>query len=124
MDDRQGSVAIVSPLNPPVPAAGITLAEQALLQELAAQFGPVLLQFFQRRVGERNEAQDLTQEVYVRLLKRGNLSTVEDMRRYVFEVAASVLTDRARRRRSHYSDRQEEFDPLVHANAGFRPITS
>jgi RNA polymerase sigma factor (sigma-70 family) len=94
-------------------------AEQQFLKALAAQFGPVLLQYFQRRVGDRTEAEDLTQEVYIRLMKRGNIATLENIRGYLFETAASVLADRARKRRSHHSDAEETFDPAVHVNEEF-----
>lgn len=119
MGGAAGSVACV-PSHPPIgPEPEIAPAEQALLKELATHFGPVLLQFFRRRVKERHEAHDLTQEVYVRLMRRGNISAVEDIRGYVFETAASVLTDRARKRRSHHSDFEDSFDPALHGNADF-----
>lgn len=117
-EDRGGNFRAVSPMNPPSPQPDIS-AEQQWLRALAEQFGPVLLQFFQRRVRDRVEAEDLTQEVYVRLLKRGNITSLEDVRGYLFETAASVLTDRARKRRSRHSDQQDEFDPAVHGHEDF-----
>lgn len=78
-----------------------------------------MLRFFQRRVRDRSEAEDLTHEVFVRLLRRGNIAALQDSRGYLFETAASVLTDRARKRRSRHSDGHESFDPAVHGNADF-----
>ncbi len=63
--------------------------------------------------------EDLTQEVFVRLLRRGDIAALEDIRGYLFETASSVLTDRARKRRSHHSDVHESFDSTVHGNEGF-----
>lgn len=93
--------------------------DQATLKALASQFGPVLLQFFQRRVRDRSEAEDLTQEVFIRLLRRGDITALADIRGYLFETASSVLTDRARRRRSRHSDDHESFDPAVHGHEDF-----
>jgi RNA polymerase sigma factor (sigma-70 family) len=93
--------------------------EQDALKALASQFGPVLLQYFKRRVGDRSEAADLTQEVFARLLRRGNIAALQDIRGYIFETASSVLTDRARKRRSHHSDDHETFDPAVHGYEDF-----
>lgn len=94
-------------------------SDKQTLESLTAQFGPILLHYFRRRVPSRTEAEDLTQEVFTRLLKRGQLATLEDLRGYLFETAASVLTDRARKRRSQHSDQHESFDPGVHASEGF-----
>jgi RNA polymerase sigma factor (sigma-70 family) len=106
-------------VTPPDPTSPGVNQEQEALKALASQFGPVLLHFFQRRVRDRSEAEDLTQEVFIRLLRRGDIAALEDIRGYLFETASSVLTDRARKRRSHHSDDHESFDPAVHGNEGF-----
>jgi RNA polymerase sigma factor (sigma-70 family) len=58
--------------------------------------GP-LVAYFLRRVGDRSEAEDLTQEVFARVLNRSE--TIEPARAeaYVFAAAANLLRDRARR---------------------------
>jgi RNA polymerase sigma-70 factor (ECF subfamily) len=94
-------------------------AERATLDALSSQFGASLLHFFRRRIRDASEAEDLVQEVFVRLVKRGNIAALHDLRGYLFETAASVLTDRARKRRSHRSDQHEPFDPAVHGNEDF-----
>lgn len=68
------------------------------MKALADQFGGTLLRFFERRVKDRAEAEDLVQEVFVRLIKRGDIVQLEDVRGYLFETAASVIVDRARKR--------------------------
>lgn len=90
--------------------------EHATLRALVAQFGGVLLRFFERRVKDRAEAEDLVQEVFVRLMKRGDISQLEDLRGYLFETAASVLVDRARRRTSRRSEEHQSFDPALHGS--------
>lgn len=107
------------PKSPTALALEIPASEQQVLEALAAQFGGVLLQFFQRRISDRQEAEDLVQEVFVRLLKRGNIADLQDLRGYLFETAASVLMDRARKRVSRHSNEHVSFDPLAHADEEF-----
>lgn len=57
---------------------------------------PALMAFFMRRVGVHAEAEDLTQEVFVRLLQGGD-TVAKSPDAYVFQVAANLLRDRARR---------------------------
>src|SRR5258708_40323205 len=82
------------------PLAGSQESETAALESLATRFGSVLLQFFERRVHNRHEAEDLTQEVFVRLLRRGRMEKIQNMRGYLFECAANTLNDRFRVQRS------------------------
>lgn len=89
------------------------------MDALADQFGHVLLLFFQRRVRDRAEAEDLVQEVYVRLLKRGDIAALQDLRGYLFETAANVLKDRARKHLSHHSRDHVAFDPAAHGREDF-----
>lgn len=107
------------PQDPEIRGENEVSREKETLKALGCQFRPVLLQYFQRRVKNRTEAEDLAQEVFLRLLKRGDISKLKDTRGYLFETAASVLTDRARKRRSHHSDDHEVFDPTLHGNEDF-----
>jgi RNA polymerase sigma factor (sigma-70 family) len=95
------------------------LSDREALKGLARQFGPVLQHFFKRRIADLSEVDDLTQEVFIRLLRRGGISALEDIRGYLFETASSVLMDRARKRRSRHSDEHESFDLAVHGNEDF-----
>jgi RNA polymerase sigma factor (sigma-70 family) len=57
---------------------------------------PALMSFFLRRIRNHQEAEDLTQEVFARLLgKGGAMGALADA--YVFQVAANLLRDGARR---------------------------
>ncbi|WP_227698767.1 RNA polymerase sigma factor [Sphingomonas hengshuiensis] len=62
---------------------------------LHRRWRPALMAFFLRRVRDHNEAEDLTQEVFLRLLNVGAHAQSPDA--YVFQVAANLVTDRARR---------------------------
>jgi RNA polymerase sigma factor (sigma-70 family) len=58
---------------------------------------PVLRRYFSKRVAA-GEIEDHIQEVFVRMQTHGDDSPIEHLDRYLFTVAASVLTDLARRR--------------------------
>jgi len=109
----------MKPKNPRSESPEATPSELAALRAMDDQFRPVLLQFFQRRVKDRSEAEDLVQEVFVRLLKRGNVADLQDIRGYLFQTAASALTDRARKNLSCRKDGHVSFDVLTHAHEDF-----
>ena len=56
-----------------------------------------LFHFFRRRVG-RQEASDLTQEAFTRMLRTGAFERVENPRAYLFRAARNLVIERARRR--------------------------
>ena len=55
-----------------------------------------LFHFFRRRVG-REEASDLTQEAFTRMLRSGAFDRVENPRAYLFRAARNLVIERARR---------------------------
>lgn len=64
---------------------------------LDLRFRGPLMSFFLRRVRDRSEAEDLTQDVFSRLLAKLEDGHVEDAEAFVFRVAANLLADRGRR---------------------------
>lgn len=74
-------------------------ATQVLLADLARRYGASLRRFFQRRSpGLGADADDLAQDVFLRLAQRGGLADIARIETYMFQTAANVLRDRARRR--------------------------
>lgn len=74
-----------------------TEREEDVPQRLYAELRLPLLRFFMRRVGDRSEAEDLTQETFARLLRRRGEEDVDDSHAFVFRIAINLLHDRARR---------------------------
>jgi RNA polymerase sigma factor (sigma-70 family) len=72
-------------------------ATDDLRSRLDARFRGPLMSFFLRRIKNRAEAEDLTQEVFVRLIGSAGLSRIEDADAFIFKVAANLLLDRHRR---------------------------
>jgi RNA polymerase sigma-70 factor (ECF subfamily) len=69
--------------------------EAAELARFHREHRPALIAFFLRRVGSHSEAEDLTQEVFIRMA--GNHAAMRQPDAYIFQIAANLLRDRARR---------------------------
>jgi RNA polymerase sigma factor (sigma-70 family) len=89
-------------------SAGAT--SEALAQRSQAVRG-ALTRYFIRRVRDAAEADDLVQEVFLRIIKRGGTDGLDQFEAYAFETAASVLKDRRRRRTVRHSDQHVELHP-------------
>ena len=65
-------------------------------QELAARYGAPLLSYFQRRIKDRSQAEDLVQEALLRVIRASECEVIEHPESYVFKVAANLLKDSRR----------------------------
>jgi RNA polymerase sigma factor (sigma-70 family) len=82
--------------------------DQPEFEALTRTFRPVLMRYFQRRTRSLHDAQDLTQEVFIRLA-RTNVADINTREAYIFNVAANLLRDKLRRERvrfTHQADAQ------------------
>lgn len=93
-------------------------AAQLDLDGIERRFKPALLAFFTRRCRDRSDAEDLTQEVFVRLAQAGR-GEMRSADAYIFQIAANLLRDRARSSKVRLgyleSKRHDQFadvDPL------------
>jgi RNA polymerase sigma-70 factor (ECF subfamily) len=80
---------------------------ESFLRQVSERYRQPLTAYFQRRVHSRIEAEDLTQEVFLRLVRRLDLDTIENPEAFVFQTAMNLLRDRSRRGKtqlSHLSD--------------------
>jgi RNA polymerase sigma factor (sigma-70 family) len=66
------------------------------LEQLNRKYRPALMAFFLRRLGNRAEAEDMTQDVFARLAT-GHSGPIESSQAYLFQMAANLLRDRGRR---------------------------
>ena len=64
--------------------------------ELDRSFRGPLVAYFMKRVNSRSEAEDLTQEVFMRLVNHPDRNNGQTMEGYVFTIAANLLRDRAK----------------------------
>jgi len=78
--------------------------------ELAARYRRPLMSYFLRRARDRQDAEDLTQEVFLRILRRDEAVPLENAEVYLFRIAANLLRDRARRAGTHRSSAHASLD--------------
>ena len=67
------------------------------LRAWMVQYGPAVRRYFLRRA-PAGEADDLVQEVFVKLQARGAATEITNVERYLFRTASNVLADRHRQR--------------------------
>lgn len=69
----------------------------AAANAMSQRFRPALLSYFLRRIRNHSEAEDLTQEVLLRVAQRGAEIDATRPDAYIFQIAANLLRDRGRR---------------------------
>lgn len=68
--------------------------KRADLDALSTAYRPALVSFFVRRVRSLAEAEDMTQELFMRLAG-ADLNSIEMPERYLFRMATNLVRDRA-----------------------------
>jgi len=87
-----------------------TAGEDAtFLADLDRRYRVPLIRYFGKRIREAYDVDDLVQEVFIRLVRQATLESVEQIDSYVFQTAANVIRDRARR---HAARHHREHDQL------------
>lgn len=96
-------------------AAAAPTPDGSDLGRLFEQHNAALVQFLRARLRSDQEARDVAQEAYVRLLQLDRVGTIGYLRTYLFRTALNLATDRMRsaavRRAAH---RDPIFDAGVH----------
>jgi RNA polymerase sigma-70 factor (ECF subfamily) len=77
-------------------------AADRLVEGLASSSGSDLIRFIVKRVRTREDARDLAQEVYVRLLRMERKELIRHPRAYLFRVAANVLYEFELKRKTDF----------------------
>ena len=80
------------------------------MKALVDQYQRTLLGFFIRRSRNSWDAEELTQEVFCKILRREDISYSEYTDAYIFTIAWSVLRDRLRRERVRQNDMHIEYE--------------
>jgi len=79
---------------------------------LARRLRAPLLKFFTRRARSRTDAEEMVQDLFVRLLRRADLLTLDNIDGYVFEAAANIVRDRGRYELSRGGGRHVDIETL------------
>ncbi|MBM0103788.1 RNA polymerase sigma factor [Steroidobacter sp. S1-65] len=92
-------VASSVPVAPAAEAAADPTANATeTLVHLDRRYRRPLTSYFEKRIRESYDIDDLVQEVFIRLAHRPNFDNIEYLEGYVFQIAANVIRDRVRRR--------------------------
>jgi RNA polymerase sigma factor (sigma-70 family) len=86
------------------PDAGIDAAGSGAplaLRDLFERFRPALHAYFLRRVRNAADADDLVQDVFIRLGRLPPATEIRNAEAFIFHAAVNLLRDRARRARAH-----------------------
>lgn len=97
------------------PPAGPASGRSQRIAEWARNWNAGLTRFLRRKLPGQIDAEDLAQEVYVRLLRIEKLDSIEEPQAYLYRVASNVAAEwrmRACHRKPHSG---EELDNLVAA---------
>ncbi|MDC7684253.1 sigma-70 family RNA polymerase sigma factor [Asticcacaulis sp. BYS171W] len=71
--------------------------EQATFSDLLVRYTPAIRNYLARRTSSSMEAEDLTQEVLARVLKRAESGPIDNVEGYLFQAAANLLRESGRR---------------------------
>lgn len=72
-----------------------------VVERLFREHNEALIRFLRPRVGSRQEAIDVAQEAYVRMLSLDEPGAVSYLRTFLFRTAANIAIDRQRRHQAH-----------------------
>ena len=81
-----------------------------LAARLDARYRTPLMNYFLRRVRDRAEAEDLTQEAFLRIVRREDPELVENAEVFLFSIAGNLLRDRARRAGARRTAEHDSLD--------------
>jgi RNA polymerase sigma factor (sigma-70 family) len=70
-------------------------SRKALIERLFAAHGGALQAFFRRRIRSKPEARDLTQEVYLRMLRVSDAEVIRNPEGYLYAVASNLVKEHA-----------------------------
>ena len=79
------------------PVADCEVSRAEVVERLFREHNEALIRFLRGRVGSHNEALEVAQEAYVRLLSLDQPGAVSYLRAFLFKTAANIAIDRRRR---------------------------
>jgi RNA polymerase sigma factor (sigma-70 family) len=85
--------------------------DEERLVGLVARYGSPIRSFIARRVQSAADVNDLSQEVFLRLMRRSTSGPIENVEGYLFQIAANLLRERGRQDALRASAPAVELDP-------------
>jgi RNA polymerase sigma factor (sigma-70 family) len=100
-NDSLDHLSRLPPTADEAPSAPSEEPRAAVVERLFREHNEALIRFLRGRVGSRNEALEVAQEAYVRLLSLDQPGAVSYLRAFLFKTAANIAIDRRRRHLSY-----------------------
>lgn len=117
-ESRLGSMALKAAAHPLPESPGSGNDRRNEVGGLFREHNQTLVRFLRARLGSEQEAREVAQEAYVKLLQLERIGAVSFMRAYLFRIAANLAVDRIRQRNSQGAHEDIElFEHLEDAAA-------
>jgi RNA polymerase sigma factor CnrH len=86
-------------------------ARSELVERLFTAHRAALLQYLTRLLGSGEDAEEIVQETYIRVLKLDDVSQLDsEVRRFLFRIATNLARDRFRQRKARAHDAHVPYD--------------
>ena len=95
------ATGITPKIDEALPVPGNEESRSAVVERLFREHNEALIRFLRTRVGSHNEALEIAQEAYVRLLSLDQPGAISYLRAFLFKTAANIAIDRHRRHQSY-----------------------
>ena len=95
--------------------------KRTLLDALYRKYSRALQKFLARRHVNRDDVADIVQETYCRVIKSGDVETIEHPKAFLFQVASNVVRNAAKHRRSGVEDDAVDIDGVEVNDEGPSP---
>lgn len=105
----------------PIQAGVLSASDAALIDALSRRYRGALVSYFRNRLPAGVDLEDLVQDVFTRLLQRGDAGAIERIDGYLFQIAGSIIADRARRMKRRLASEHEPFEETIHGVEDFSP---
>lgn len=93
-----------------------TAGQNAFVEALIGRYDEALRRFLARRTLSEEDAEDIVQEVYYRIGRKNDITTVRYPQAYIFRTAINLVRDRVRRDRTRERSNHFPFDERLHAS--------
>jgi RNA polymerase sigma-70 factor (ECF subfamily) len=108
-DIEEGAIAM--PRDPDTRPDNPDPARPAVVERLFADHRLALLQYLTRLLSSSEDAEEIVQETYIRLLKVEHLEQLDDqVRRFLFKIATNLARDRFRQRKARSHNAHVPYD--------------
>lgn len=87
----------------------------------AWRYRSALVRYFLLHLGNREDAEDLAQEVFVRFVQQKSAPSIVNTEAYLFRIAANLLRDRFRRNKTHHVQAHFPIDECAGERLGEVP---